>query len=148
MAASSYEIRVLRLNESPDAPKIETPDQAVGYWQSVISTMPWFIPDREVCVAVTLNTRMRATGQSLVSLGTLNESLVHPRDVFRAAVALNAYSVLLMHNHPSGDSAPSDADHRMTRRIAEAGQILQIGLLDHVIVGHVQRFSFKEGGLL
>lgn len=127
---------------------MENSEQAVNYWQSVITTMPWFIADREVCVAVTLNTRLRATGQSLVSIGTLNESIVHPRDVFRAAVALNAYSVLLMHNHPSGDSDPSDADHRMTRRIAEAGKILQINLLDHVIVGNGCRFSFKEGGLI
>jgi DNA repair protein RadC len=102
-----------------------------------------------ICVAITLNTRLRATGHTLVSIGTLNETVVHSRDVFRAAVALNAYGVLLVHGHPSGDAAPSENDHRMTRRIAECGAILQIKLLDHVIVGATGAlFSFKEAGLL
>jgi DNA repair protein RadC len=148
MSTPSYEIRVQRLNEVPDAPQIETPEQAVSYWHGVIARMPWFIADREVCVAVTLNTRLRATGHSLVSIGSLNESVAHPREVFRAAIAMNAFSVLLMHNHPSGDPTPSDADHRMTRRMAEAATVLQIGLMDHVIVGEGRRFSFKEGGVL
>ncbi len=143
----SYEIRVQRLNECPDAPKLETPENAFQYWQAVITSMPWYIPDREVCVAITLNTRLRVTGHSLVSVGGLNESVVHSRAVFRAAVAMNAYAVVLMHSHPSGDSQPSDADTRLTRRIAEAGNILQITLLDHVIIGK-KWFSFKEGGLL
>jgi DNA repair protein RadC len=149
---NSYEIRVQRLNESPDAPKVETPAQAAAYWREVITKMPWFIADREICVTLVLNTRRRITGQNLVSVGTLNESLVHPRDVFRAAVALNAHAVLLMHNHPSGDPNPSEADHRITRRVAEAGGILQISLLDHVIMGTAGEqpgwFSFKETGVL
>lgn len=70
--SASYEIRVMRLNESPDAPTMTSPDDAAAYWQSVIARMPWFIQDREVCVAVTLNTRLRATGHSLVSIGTLD----------------------------------------------------------------------------
>jgi len=144
---ATYEIRVQRLNECPDAPKLETPETAFRYWQSVITTMPWYIPDREVCVAITLNTRLRVTGHSLVSIGSLNESIVHCREVFRSAVAMNAYAVVLMHSHPSGDSQPSDADTRLTRRIAEAGNILQITLLDHVIIGR-KWFSFKEAGLL
>ena len=147
-AKAAYEIRVLRLNECPDAPKLETPENAFQYWQSVITTMPWYIPDREVCVTITLNTRLRVTGHSLVSVGTLNESVVHSREVFRAAVAMNAYAVVLVHNHPSGDPAPSDADNRITRRLSEASQVLQITLLDHVIIGAEKWFSFKEGGLL
>ena len=143
----SYEIRVLRLNETPDSPRIETPEETVRYWREVIEKMPWYISDREVCVAIAVNGRLRATGHSLVSIGTLNETLVHPRDVFRAAVALNAYGVVLVHNHPSGDAAPSGNDHLMTKRIAECGTILNIKLLDSVIVGDGW-FSFKESGLL
>ena len=146
--ASTYEIRVTRLNETPDAPKLEAPEAAFRYWRSVITAMPWYISDREVCVAITLNTRLRVTGHSLVSIGGLNESVVHSRDVFRAAVAMNAYAVVLMHNHPSGDPAPSDADNRITRRLSEASQVLQITLLDHVIIGAEKWFSFKEGGHL
>jgi DNA repair protein RadC len=144
---NSYEIRVQRLNECPDAPKLEAPETAFQYWQSVITTMPWYIPDREICVAIVLNTRLRVTGHSLVSIGSLNEAIVHSREVFRAAVALNGYSVVLLHSHPSGDSQPSEADRRITRRIAEAGNILQITLLDHIIIGK-KWFSFKEAGLL
>ena len=147
---SSYEIRVLRLNETPDAPRMDSPETAFQYWQDVITKMPWYIPDREVCVAIMLNTRLRITGHSLVSVGTLNESIVHARDVFRAAVAMNAYGivVLLMHNHPSGDPQPSEADHRITRRMSEAAGILQINLVDHIIIGDGKWFSFKEAGVL
>lgn len=99
----AYEIRVQRLNETPNAPGFDNPGGAARYWHAVITGMPWFIPDREVCVALVLNTRLRITGHSLVSIGSLNESVAHPREVFRAAVALNAYGVLLLHNHPSGD---------------------------------------------
>jgi DNA repair protein RadC len=110
--------------------------------------MPWYIGDREVCVAITLNTRLRVTGHSLVSVGTLNESVVHSREVFRAAVAMNAYGVVLMHSHPSGDPNPSEADHRITRRLVEASKVLQITFLDHVIIGDARWFSFKEAGVV
>jgi len=144
----TYEIRVQRLNETPDAPKLDAPEAAFRYWQSVITTMPWYIPDREICVAITLNTRLRVTGHSLVSIGTLNESLAHCRDTFRTACVLNAFAVVLMHCHPSGDVQPSEADHRLTRRMVEAGNLLQIALLDHVIVSAEKWFSFKEAGLV
>ena len=145
----SYEVRIQRLNETPDPPKLDSPETAFKYWQDVIIRMPWYIPDREVCVAIMLNTRLRVTGHSLVSVGTLNESVVHARDVFRAAVAMNAYGiVVLMHNHPSGDPQPSEADHRITRRMNEAAGILQINLVDHIIIGDGNWFSFKEAGVL
>lgn len=144
----SYEIRVTRLNEVPNAPIVSTPDEAVWYWKTVITAMPWFIPDREVAVALSLNTQNRVTGHHLVSIGSLNETVVHVRDVFRAAVAMNAYSVVLMHNHPSGESAPSEADKRITQRLQAASEILQIRMLDHVIVGHAKQFSFREAGLI
>jgi DNA repair protein RadC len=149
----TYEIRVQRLNEMPDAPKIDSPREAVQYWNEVITKMPWFIPDREVCVVITLNTRHRITGHSLVSLGTLNESVVHCREVFRAGVVMAAYAIVLMHCHPSGDPSPSEADHRITRRMADAAGILQVNLMDHVIIGvpgenRPGYFSFKEAGVL
>ena len=144
----AYEIRVQRLNETPDAPKLETPEAAFKYWEEVITKMPWYIPDREVCVAITLNTRYRVTGHSLISIGSLNESILHSRETFRSACVLNAYAVIVMHGHPSGDPSPSEADHRVTRRLVEASQILQISLLDHVIVGANRWFSFKEAGVI
>ena len=145
---SSYEIRVLRLNEVPFEQKLDSPACMAEYWNTVIAKMPWFIPDREICVSVTLNTRYNVTGHSLVSIGSLNESVVGPREVFRSAVAMNAYAILIAHNHPSGDPSPSEADHRVTRRLAEVGKILQINLLDHIIIGNGKWFSFKEAGVI
>ena len=148
---TTYEIRVLRLNEmpAPDA-AVDTPEKSLAYWREVIEKMPWFIPDREICAVILLNTRLRPVGCALVSIGSLNESIVHPRDVFRPAIALgNAYAVVLLHNHPSGDPAPSEADTRLTRRICEGAAMLQITLLDHLIVGEGQTFySFKMAGLI
>jgi len=88
-----------------------------------------------------------------ISLGSLNESIAHPREIFRPALIYSAYAVIVVHNHPSGDPAPSEADHRLTRRISEAAQLLQIKLLDHVIIGapagsRLPYFSFKEAGIL
>ena len=88
-----------------------------------------------------------------VSKGTLNESLAHPREIFFPVIARAAHSFILVHNHPSGDPQPSEADLRLTRRISEAARILQIQLLDHVIIGQPMNgrqgyFSFKEAGTI
>ena len=88
-----------------------------------------------------------------VSQGSVNESLAHPREVFKPAIVLSAYSFILVHNHPSGDPSPSEADLRLTRRILEGSRILQINLVDHVIIGspaagRSSYFSFKEGGVI
>jgi len=83
----------------------------------------------------------------------VNESIAHPRDVFRPAMLASAYAVIVVHNHPSGDPSPSQSDHSLTRRLAEAAELLQIKLLDHVIIGAPAEgrppyFSFKEAGVL
>jgi DNA repair protein RadC len=88
-----------------------------------------------------------------VTRGTLNESLFHPREAFRPALARQAHAVILVHNHPSGNPKPSDADVRVTRSMKDAGALLQIELLDHVILGAPGKdgrayFSFKNEGLL
>jgi DNA repair protein RadC len=100
-----------------------------------------------------LDTRYRLLRIEEVSLGSVNESIAHPRDVFRPAVIASAYAVVVAHNHPSGDPSPSQADHSLTRRLAEAAELLQIKLLDHIIIGAPGEgrsgyFSFKEAGVL
>lgn len=102
---------------------------------------------------VLLNTRYELLRIHEVSAGSMNESIAHPREIFRPALIYSAYAVIAVHNHPSGDPAPSGADHRLTRRLADAAQLLQIGLLDHIIIGapdgkRVPYFSFKEAGVL
>jgi len=109
--------------------------------------------DRESLRVVLLDTRLRLIAIREISRGTLNESLAHPREIFKPAITHSAYSFVLVHNHPSGDPAPSEADHRLTRRVAECARILQIQFADHLIVGSPQNgrpgyFSFKEAGIL
>ena len=99
-----------------------------------------------------LNSKNRLINRVMVSMGIVDASLVHPREVFRQAVAENASAVLLVHNHPSGDPTPSAEDIRITRQMIEAGRILDIKVLDHVIIGRksesTQGFlSMRESGL-
>jgi DNA repair protein RadC len=109
--------------------------------------------DRESLRVVLLDTRFRLVAISEISRGTLNESLAHPREIFKPAISHSAFAFILVHNHPSGDPAPSDADLRLTRRVAECARMLQIQFLDHLVVGSPQAerpgyFSFKEAGIL
>jgi len=102
---------------------------------------------------ILLDTRYRLLHIEEVSVGSLNESIAHPRDIFHPAVAASAYAVIVVHNHPSGDVSPSQSDHSLTRRLAEAAELLQIKLLDHIIIGapadgNPGYFSFKEAGVL
>ena len=111
--------------------------------------------DYESVRIVCLNTKHKVLAVEEVTRGTLNESLFHPREAFRPALARQAHAVILVHNHPSGDPHPSSADLQVTRQMKQAGELLQIALLDHVILGAPLRdgngknfFSFKDGGLL
>jgi DNA repair protein RadC len=96
---------------------------------------------------VTADTKNRVTGASRVSQGTLDASLVHPRDVFGRAIVANAASIVLIHNHPSGDPEPSGEDIHLTRRMAEAGEMLGIPVLDHVVIGDDAYVSLAERGV-
>ena len=102
---------------------------------------------------VLLDTRYRLVRVESVSMGSMNESIAHPREIFRPAITYSAYAVVVVHNHPSGDASPSQTDHNLTRRLAEASELLQIKLLDHIIIGAPAEgnpgyFSFKEAGVL
>ena len=102
---------------------------------------------------ILLDTRYRLLHIEEVSLGSLNESIAHPREIFRPALTYSAHAVIVLHNHPSGDPSPSQTDHSLTRRLAEAAELLQIKLLDHIIIGAPSEgnpgyFSFKEAGVL
>lgn len=108
---------------------------------------------KEAMRVILLDTRYHLIRVEDVSSGTLNESIAHPREIFRPAVIASAYAVIVVHNHPSGDPSPSQADHSLTRRLAEAAELMQIKLLDHIIIGAQSNnspgyFSFKEAGVL
>ena len=108
---------------------------------------------KESLRVILLDTRYHLLRIHEVSVGSVNESIAHPRDVFRPAVISSAYAVIVAHNHPSGDPSPSQSDYSLTRRLAEAAELLQIKLLDHIIIGapaegRAPYFSFKEAGVL
>ncbi len=102
---------------------------------------------KEYFVAVFLNARNQVICREDVSVGSLNASLVHPREVFQPAVGSSAASVCLCHNHPSGDVTPSQEDIELTRRMVQAGEIMGIEILDHLIVGAERFLSMKEANL-
>ena len=100
--------------------------------------------DRERFIVLHLDTKNRIIKEEVVSIGTLNESLVHPREVFKSAIKESAKSILLLHNHPSGDPAPSQEDIDLTKHLVSAGKLLQIKVLDHIIIGRESFYSFTE----
>lgn len=125
----------------------DTPQRAADYWKLHIATHPYFNPECECLVVLILNTRRRIKGHYLVSIGTMDTVLAHPREVFRLAIMASASTIILMHNHPSGDSTPSDADIKVTRDLIRGGQLVKIDVLDHIIVGNPKHTSLKEMGL-
>ena len=104
--------------------------------------------DREQFIIACLNTKNEPTNISIVSVGTLNKAIVHPREVFKTAILSNAANVIAFHNHPSGDTEPSQQDIQLTNRLYEAGELLGIKLLDHLIIGDGTFTSLKEKGYL
>ena len=108
---------------------------------------------RESLRALLLDTKYQLIRIEEISLGSLNESIAHPREIFRPALVHSAYALIMAHNHPSGDPSPSEADRKLTRRLVEVGGLLQIQVLDHIIIGSMlagkpSYYSFKEGGLI
>jgi DNA repair protein RadC len=107
-----------------------------------------FEPKQESFMVLILNNRNKLVKQHMVSLGTANNCQIHPRDVFREAIKENAVGIVLAHNHPSGDSTPSEEDKEITKVIASAGKLLGIDVLDHVVIGNDKYFSFVDRGIM
>ena len=104
--------------------------------------------DREQFIIACLNTKNEPTNITVVSVGSLNKAIVHPREVFKTAILSNAASIMAFHNHPSGETTPSQQDIQLTKRLYEAGELLGIKLLDHLIIGDGTFTSLKEKGYL
>ena len=108
---------------------------------------------RESLRVLLLDTKCQLIRIEEISLGSLNESIAHPREIFRPVLVHSAYGFIMVHNHPSGDPTPSEADRRLTRRLVEVSGLLQVQLLDHIIIGSMlsgepSYYSFKEAGMI
>lgn len=143
------EWKLVALRECPTPDEMnpcETPEHAVAYWRSFVESHPYFDPERECLVVMVLNTRRRIRGHYLVSIGTMDTLLVHPREIFRIAILAGASAIVIAHNHPSGQPDPSEADIKITRDLIRAGQLLKIEVLDHVVVGNPAFSSLRSLG--
>jgi DNA repair protein RadC len=124
------------------APLVRGPEQIYDLTRDIRSA------NREHFVGFYLNSRHQVLRRDIISIGSLNASIVHPREVFLPAIAHSAASLVLAHNHPSGDPTPSEEDLAITRRLSEAGRLLGIELVDHVVVARDAYASFRERKLL
>jgi len=127
----------------PEMPRIARPQDAADL---LMEDLRHYREEHFVCLF--LNTKNQVIGRQTLSIGSLSASVVHPREVFRAAIRRSSASILCAHNHPSGDPTPSPEDVQITKRLAEAGQLLGIELLDHLVIGDNRYISLKESGCL
>lgn len=132
---------------NPQKPIINSPEKASAFFHSIMDK----IHDKEAFVVAFLNTKNRVIDHEVVSVGTINSSIVHPREVFRNAIINKANSVILCHNHPSGDLNPSKEDISITQRLKDTGNLLGIQVVDHLIINGInqhEHYSFKAQGIL
>ena len=125
---------------------VTSPEDAVAVMSKELSGY-----DREVFCIMNLATRGQVINMNIVSIGTLNSAMVSPREVFKASILSNAANIILVHNHPSGDTMPSTEDISVTERLCKCGDMMDIPVLDHIIISGNNRgaaYSFKEHGLI
>jgi len=120
--------------------KLDSSSKVYRYCQDMIYL------EKEVVKVICLDGKLNVVSESVITIGTSDRSLVHPRDVFRIAIRSNASGVIVVHNHPTGDPTPSKEDRAVTKNLKRAGEILGIKLVDHVIISKRGYFSFREEG--
>jgi DNA repair protein RadC len=132
---------------SREKAELKNPQEVSEHIRKILRKLDRLDRNKEHFFLISLNTRSKVKFVELVSIGTVNSGLVHPREVFRRSILRGASSVIICHNHPSGDPEPSEEDISITRRLIEAGKIIGIELLDHVIIGS-KSVSLKEKGII
>jgi len=141
-AAFELTNRLEDYSESGDKPLVKTPDDVVSVVRSRLRGKK-----KEHFLALLLDTRSQLIKVSEISIGSLDTSIVHPREVFKEAISASAASVIFAHNHPSGDPEASEDDIELTKRLAKAGEIVGIDVLDHIIICDKKYLSLKREGL-
>lgn len=149
MTTSQIKVQIIRENDTTYF--IRNPADVQALWFNEISKMVSFESEKEMFFAFMINARNRIIHYSLISMGVLDACLVHPREVFRPAIASSAHSIIVAHNHPSGLTNPSAEDLNITRKLIEAGKIIDIPVLDHIIFSSdpsvVAMTSLRESGM-
>jgi DNA repair protein RadC len=141
---ASFELanRLESSSEASEKPLVKTPEDVANLVKGRLKGKK-----REHFLAILLDTRSRLIRVSQISVGSLDASIVHPREAFKEVISASAASVIFVHNHPSGDTAASEDDIKLTKRLAEVGEVMGIDVLDHVIIGDNKYLSLKREGL-
>ncbi len=134
---SVYRCQLVKEQEYPFTAKVSDPEVAGNFLRNYFDGL-----DRETVAVLLLNTKNNVIGLSTISVGTLNASLVHAREVFKVAILGSASSIILAHNHPSGDPTPSHEDNVITEKMERAGEVLGIACRDHLVMGDTGFYSF------
>ena len=138
-------IYVIKEDINPYQVRLNTPEAIAVYLHDAFKNLD---SSREHMFSISLNTKNRLIAANIISLGSLNANIVHPREVFYSAIADRAAAIVVAHNHPSGDTAPSQCDIDITRKLQKSGEIIGISLLDHIILGESGLYlSMKEQNL-
>ncbi len=141
-AAFELANRLEGYSEAGDKPLVKTPEEVVNLVKGRLKGKK-----KEYFLALLLDTRNQLIKVAEISVGSLDSSIVHPREVFKEAISASAASVIFVHNHPSGDPTASEDDIKLTKRLAEAGEIVGIDVLDHIIITDKKYLSLKREGL-
>jgi len=136
---------VKELNETFTTDRISNPETVFKLLKSVFSKLD---SEKEHFISISINTKNGIKSIDLISIGSMNANIVHPREVFYAAIANRAASIITAHNHPSGDVSPSQNDINVIKKLTETGKIIGIPQMDHIIYGGDKWLSFKEQGLM
>ena len=134
--------RIIRAGKNPGI-CFKTPADAASYYMEQLRHL-----EKEQCVCAFLDSSMSLMKECVISIGTVNASLVSAREIFVEALQAKAVNLMLFHNHPSGNTAPSSEDISLTRRLEKAAEFMEIPLIDHIIIGDRSYYSFREHGLL
>ena len=135
--------RVYRPGAPEDRPQITSPEEAAELLVPLLQDL-----DREHAVTLNLDVKHRLIATTTVSIGSVDHTFMSPREVFRDALLHGAGAIVIAHNHPSGDAEPSRDDERLTRRLGQAGEVLGIEVLDHIVIGHDRWVSLARRGAL
>lgn len=146
--AAAFELGARVAREQTNLEPLDSPERIHECFAPQLQHLP-----HEQVVVASVDTRLRHLSTTVVSIGSVNESTAHPREILRPVITRGAYGFILIHNHPSGDPSPSRADGAITNRIADAASLMQVRFLDHIIIGRPQSgklpyYSFREAGLL
>ncbi|MBA7524447.1 hypothetical protein ES705_16585 [subsurface metagenome] len=128
--------------------KIHNPETVAEIFRNTLKNECWVDQQKEHFWVMGLNVKNRVMYLELVSLGILNESVIHPREVFKSAIIKGIANLIFCHNHPSGESEPSQNDIDITRRLKEGGDLLGLKVLDHIIISENNLYSFQTEGIL